>query len=66
MGITAKFLREQIDEKDAQAFAVDLGGLYSLSNSGLTLGANIQHVGTKLKFAKESFSLPVNIALGAA
>ena len=65
-GITAKFLREQIDEKDAQAFAVDLGGLYNLSNSGLTLGANIQHVGTKLKFVKDSFSLPVNIALGAA
>ena len=65
-GITAKFLREQIDEKDAQAFAVDLGGLYNLSSIGLTLGANIQHVGTKLKFAEESFSLPVNIALGAA
>ncbi len=65
-GITAKFLREQIDEKDAQAFAVDLGGLYSLSNSGLTLGANIQHIGTKLKFVNDSFSLPVNIALGAA
>ena len=65
-GINIKFLREQIDGKDAQAFAVDLGGLYNLPNSGLILGANIQHLGTRLKFVEESFSLPVNLVLGAA
>ena len=65
-GVNVKFLREQIDGKEAQAFAVDFGGLYNLSNSGLILGANIQHVGTRLKFVEESFSLPVNVTLGAA
>ena len=65
-GVNVKFLREEIDGKDAQAFAVDLGGLYNLPNSGLILGANIQHVGTRLKFVEESFSLPVNFVLGAA
>jgi hypothetical protein len=64
--VNAKFLREQIDGKEAQAFAVDFGGLYNLSSRGLILGANIQHVGTGLKFVEESFSLPVTIALGAA
>jgi hypothetical protein len=60
------FLREKIDEEKAQAFAVDFGGLYFVPGSSLILGANIQHVGTKMKFVEESFSLPVNAKLGAA
>ena len=66
IGVNAKFLREKIDEETAQAFAVDIGGLYQIPNSGLILGANIQHVGTKMKFIEEAFSLPVNAKLGAA
>ena len=66
MGINAKFLREKIDVEKAQAFAVDFGGLYFVPKSSLILGVNIQHVGTKMKFVEESFSLPVNVKLGAA
>jgi len=66
VGINAKFLREKIDVEKAQAFAMDFGGLYFVPNSGLILGANIQHVGTKMKFVDEAFSLPVNVKLGAA
>jgi len=65
-GISAKFLREQIDGREAQAFAVDIGGLYNLPNTGLILGANIQNVGTGLRFVEESFALPMNIVVGAA
>ncbi len=66
VGVNAKFLREQIDEESAQAFAVDLGGLYFVSGSNLVLGVNVQHVGTRMKFVEESFSLPLNVKLGAA
>jgi len=66
LGVNAKFLREQIDEENAQAFAVDIGGLYFVPGSSLVLGANVQHMGTKMKFVTESFSLPMNLKLGAA
>jgi len=66
LGINAKFLQEKIDTEKAQAFAVDLGGLYSIPNSGLVLGINVQHIGTKMKFIEESFSLPLNLKVGAA
>ena len=52
--------------EDAQAFAVDIGGLYSVSDSGLVLGVNVQHLGTKMTFVEESFSLPLNVKFGAA
>ena len=66
VGINAKFLQEKIDVEKAQAFAVDLGGQYFVPNSSLVLGVNLQHMGTKMKFVEESFSLPLNLKVGAA
>ena len=37
-----------------------------MPNSGLILGVNVQHLGTKMTFIEESFSLPVNVKFGAA
>jgi long-subunit fatty acid transport protein len=65
LGISAKFLQETIDEQKAQAFAVDLGGMYSMKN-GFIIGANVQHLGTKMKFVEESFGLPLNFNVGVA
>jgi len=66
VGVSAKFLQEKIDVEKAQAFAVDLGGLYFFPNNGLILGVNVQHLGTRMKFIKESFPLPWNFKVGAA
>jgi hypothetical protein len=66
IGVNAKFLQEKIDEEKAQAFALDLGGLYFVPGSGLILGLNVQHLGSKMKFIEESFSLPLNVKVGAA
>lgn len=66
MGVNVKFLREQIDDKKAQAIAFDFGGRYNVPNSQLTLGVNLQHLGTKVKFVEESFDLPLNVKLGVA
>jgi len=66
VGINTKFLREKIDEEKAQAFVVDIGGLYFVPNSSLILGVNVQHLGSKVKFVEESFPLPLNVKFGAA
>ena len=66
MGVNMKFLREQIDDKKAQAIAFDFGGRYDVPNSQLTLGVNLQHFGTKVKFVEESFDLPLNLKFGVA
>jgi hypothetical protein len=65
LGISTKFLQETIDEQKAQAFAVDFGGMYSMKN-GFIIGANVQNIGTKMKFVSESFGLPLNFNVGAA
>jgi hypothetical protein len=65
LGLNAKFLQEKIDDQKAQAFAVDLGGMYT-SGNGLVVGLNIQHLGTKMKFIEESFGLPLNFNFGIA
>jgi len=64
MGANLKFLREQIDDKKAQAIAFDFGGRYDVPNTQLTLGVNLQHLGTKVKFVEESFDLPLNLKVG--
>jgi len=66
LGVNAKFLQEKIDEEKAQAFAADIGALYFIPDSGLILGLNVQHLGTKMTFIEESFSLPLNVKIGAA
>ncbi len=65
-GGNAKLIREQIDDESAQVIAFDVGGLYDVPNSSLSLGFNAQHLGTKAKFVEESFNLPVNIKVGFA
>lgn len=66
VGANVKWIREQIDTENAQVIAFDIGGLYSVPNSSLSLGLNIQHLGTKAKFVDESFNLPVNVKVGLA
>ena len=66
LGANAKWIREKIDIESAQAIAFDIGGLYTILNNSLSLGFNVQHLGTKAKFVEESFSLPLNIKVGAA
>jgi long-subunit fatty acid transport protein len=65
-GANAKWIREQIDDQNTQVVAFDLGGLYTVPDSSLAFGFNLQHLGTKAKFVEESFNLPFNIKVGAA
>jgi hypothetical protein len=65
-GMNTKWVRSQIDDTNAQVVAFDIGGLYVVPKSSLAFGFSAQHLGTKAKFVEESFSLPLNIRVGAA
>ncbi|MCJ7645688.1 PorV/PorQ family protein [bacterium] len=65
-GLNFKFIREKLEEEDANAFAFDLGALYKTGIDNLDLGLNIQNIGPRIKFVKESASLPLNWKFGLA
>ena len=65
-GLNFKFIREKLSDEVASAFAFDLGALYKTGIDNLDVGLNIQNVGTRIKFIKESASLPLNFKLGLA
>lgn len=64
IGFNAKWLREQIDEENAQVYAFDIGALYPVGESGLSVGVNLQNLGTKVKFVEDTFKLPTNLKVG--
>jgi uncharacterized protein UPF0164 len=66
LGVSAKFIREMIDQEDATAVAFDLGGRLALGTSGVTLGAALQNLGGNAKFEQQSFPLPRTVRAGAA
>ncbi|MFB0526925.1 MAG: hypothetical protein ACETVO_05600, partial [bacterium] len=44
----------------------DLGALYKTGIDNLNVGLNIQNIGTRIKFIRESASLPLNFRFGLA
>ncbi|MDD4004185.1 MAG: PorV/PorQ family protein [Elusimicrobiaceae bacterium] len=62
-GASLKYISSQIRSK-ATAFAADAGVRYSIS--GLTLGLNLQNMGSGMKYVNESDPLPFTIRGGAA
>jgi hypothetical protein len=65
-GLNFKFIREKLEEEDANAFAFDVGALYKTGINNLDVGLNIQNIGTTIKFIKESANLPLNWKFGLA
>jgi hypothetical protein len=65
LGLTGKWINAAIADVSANAFAVDLGGLYKL-NDKLNLAATLTNFGTKLTFLNDGDSLPLAGHLGAA
>ena len=48
MGVNLKYIREDLDAFKGSAMAMDVGALYKTSIEGLTAGAVVQNLGTKL------------------
>lgn len=59
-GFNLKFITSEIFDTSAFAFAVDLGGQYSLSEE-FNLGLVLQNIGTKLTYIDKEEDLPTNI-----
>jgi hypothetical protein len=71
IGLSAKWIYEKIDISSASGLGFDLGGIFSpfvgtdkpfLKN--LTFGAAVLNLGSKIKFKKESYSLPAQYKAG--
>ncbi|HCJ66441.1 MAG TPA: hypothetical protein DHV62_03735 [Elusimicrobia bacterium] len=58
LGLSLKVINEKLDDSSANAYALDLGGLWKLSR--MKIGFAVQNIGTKLK----DDSLPMNFRLG--
>jgi hypothetical protein len=66
IGLTARFLYEQILVDDAQGLGVDAGMQYEGLIDGLTLGAAVANIGKMAEFRSEPLKLPALIRAGAA
>jgi hypothetical protein len=66
LGLTARYLYEQILVDDAQGVGVDAGMQYEGFVEGLTLGAAIANIGKMAEFRSEPLKLPALIRAGAA
>ncbi len=67
-GANFKLLSSNLAETEtASAYAVDLAVLYKLATvKGLSMGANIQNIGSGIKYISETDPLPLNVKVGAA
>jgi hypothetical protein len=69
-GVTGKWIKEQLDQTSATAYAGDLGLLFSPGIkwgeylNGWKAGVAIRNVGTSMTFDQESFALPRQLAAG--
>lgn len=68
-GGNLKFISSKIEEENATAFAVDIGGLYKglkVAGRNLPIGLVIQNIGTKMKFVDEADPLPLTVRIGGS
>jgi hypothetical protein len=65
-GASVRYIREMIADEDATSIAFDLGGRYTLRDTGLSLGAAVQNLGGDATFVSEGFPLPRTVRAGAA
>lgn len=64
IGVTAKFLSEQIFENDATGYAFDFGLQVDLFREGIKIGAALQNVGEMSELNVEATELPQTIRAG--
>jgi hypothetical protein len=63
LGITTKLIQAHIQSLSAQAYALDIGGLYKIKDN-LTLAGVLTNLGSELKFISQSDPLPLALRLG--
>ncbi|MCB4756725.1 MAG: PorV/PorQ family protein [Elusimicrobia bacterium] len=63
-GITAKVIRESLENTSQTGMATDAGLL--IERGLYRFGLAIQHMGPKMKFVQDEFALPLTVRLGSA
>lgn len=66
LGSNFKYIRQQLDDQHAGAYAFDAGGLYETGWHDVRLGASVLNLGTKVKFINEADPLPLTFRAGAS
>ena len=66
LGVTGKFITQEIATYKAETYAFDVGGLYNTPIENLNLGFCVQNLGSQIKFVKEGDNLPRNVKVGMA
>jgi hypothetical protein len=64
MGITAKYVRENIDVYYADNFVFDIGFIYLTGFHSLRIGASLQSFGLETAYANEKFRMPQILKMG--
>lgn len=64
LGVTVKYLRDQLAGFSAGGLAYDAGLLLRLGSPYLTLGASLQHLGSEIRYDAENQPLPRTFRLG--
>jgi len=72
VGINLKLIQQKLEKESSSAFGVDIGVIGGLGRwlkvkgmEKLTIGLNLQNLGSKVNFQKEEGNLPLNFKFGA-
>jgi len=70
-GINLKLIQEKLEKESSFAFGIDIGVMGFLGRllkikelEDLTIGVNLQNLGSKVKFQEEGGNLPLNLKFG--
>jgi hypothetical protein len=66
LGVTGKYIRENIASYSASAYAVDLGALYRFESKPVSVALDIANIGTGVRFIDQTYPLPRIARFGAA
>jgi len=64
-GVTLKYISSDIDSLSAKSLALDAGIYFDTIFEDLRFGVVFQNLGQPMKFDKQSYSLPLNLKVGA-
>lgn len=66
LGITAKYIREDLHEFNASGWAADVGTMYNSGYRNFKIAMLISNFGPDMKFVQQEFPLPINFKFGAS
>ncbi len=66
LGVTAKYIREDLSEYSATGWAADVGTIYNSGYKNFKIAMLISNFGPDMKFIQKEFPLPINFKFGAS